>query len=704
MGAGSETMDDFGQLKKEKAKKGGAFKKGSKPRLAKKLAPTVKEVKTTLQVRHSPTPAVTVNHAESGAVPGTSTGFLAPDTSAEWAPAMKVNEAVRRVSGSAAEAGMGGGGTAAGAPSGKGRVRAKYDYDPRQFEPSVKLRCEKGDTFELLDDSNAEWWMVEDRNGETAYVPATYLELVARGRETVVMREHRLLFVPYVIAVQIIVTGLMMATTTTVVVDFAGSDSATTVSGPVISETGSTVSLSRPANYNFYVGPSVADIVKLGAYYPPCMRSDPALVAVNQAPVRALEHGGGVCATVGNPCQCNGSVIFGAGSNWNAPVLVSSDGSTVSTVCNTANFGTDPNSGTALSNECRCFHAPTGGAMAEAKDLGCCLLDGGSSAFTSSSSNCTGVGSWQGGRPCRAASCCVDPDLFPVGPDDPACAQKVSASFVDSASEDVCTATLKARPCCVGIYGECMMYSADQCDFFNGIYHAEKNLCSEVSCTEASCGLSEFANSDQPDQFYRLITSIFLHNGALQLTLVLMAQMSLMVDLERVIGWWRLAVIYLASGAGGNMLGGIIAPYQVSVGPVPALYGLAACLLVELQHGWDKAEKPKSVLCKYVFQIVVSFGLGLLPYQSNFANFGGVGIGLILGFVLLPWQAHSRAERAKHSATQVMAFMGTFAAFLILLTVQFGASDTECVGCTIFDCVDFVSDFCSIYGQRNPLL
>ena len=61
-----------------------------------------------------------------------------------------------------------------------------------------------------------------------------------------------------------------------------------------------------------------------------------------------------------------------------------------------------------------------------------------------------------------------------------------------------------------------------------------------------------FLRRNRPDQFYRLFTSLFLHAGLLHLMITLFVQFLFMRDLEKMIGWHRMAILYVGSGVGGE--------------------------------------------------------------------------------------------------------------------------------------------------------
>lgn len=69
------------------------------------------------------------------------------------------------------------------------------------------------------------------------------------------------------------------------------------------------------------------------------------------------------------------------------------------------------------------------------------------------------------------------------------------------------------RPCCIGLQGQCIITTLEHCDFMNGYFHEDANLCSQVDCMQDVCGMMDFLDTKSPDQVYRLFTSIFIHAG-----------------------------------------------------------------------------------------------------------------------------------------------------------------------------------------------
>jgi membrane associated rhomboid family serine protease len=104
----------------------------------------------------------------------------------------------------------------------------------------------------------------------------------------------------------------------------------------------------------------------------------------------------------------------------------------------------------------------------------------------------------------------------------------------------------------------------------------EENRGTNNTCTlEPVCQLpgSTFSIAN-PNQWYRFLTAIFLHGGVVHLLLNLSFQVNVGFQMEREMGWWRIALIYMISGAGGFIFGAPLSDIRIpTVGSSGALYG-----------------------------------------------------------------------------------------------------------------------------------
>ncbi|KAI5304006.1 hypothetical protein KEM56_006964 [Ascosphaera pollenicola] len=139
-----------------------------------------------------------------------------------------------------------------------------------------------------------------------------------------------------------------------------------------------------------------------------------------------------------------------------------------------------------------------------------------------------------------------------------------------------------------------------------------------------------------PNQWFRFIIPMFLHAGFIHIGFNLLTQLSMGVEKERQIGTIRFALIYLAAGIFGFILGGnFAAPMIASTGCSGSLFGIIALDLLDLFYSWRSRPNPVCELMIHIVTIVISLGLGLLPGLDNFSHIGGFAVGLVLGIVLL---------------------------------------------------------------------
>eukprot|EP00568_Trieres_chinensis_P017727 CAMPEP_0183329270 /NCGR_PEP_ID=MMETSP0160_2-20130417/84709_1 /TAXON_ID=2839 ORGANISM="Odontella Sinensis, Strain Grunow 1884" /NCGR_SAMPLE_ID=MMETSP0160_2 /ASSEMBLY_ACC=CAM_ASM_000250 /LENGTH=451 /DNA_ID=CAMNT_0025497459 /DNA_START=424 /DNA_END=1779 /DNA_ORIENTATION=- len=146
-------------------------------------------------------------------------------------------------------------------------------------------------------------------------------------------------------------------------------------------------------------------------------------------------------------------------------------------------------------------------------------------------------------------------------------------------------------------------------------------------------------------QWWRILTAPFLSVGAAHMLLNVAAQLEAAAFFEREWGSGRWIVLYMASAAGGTILGCIVDPDSVSVISTPALVGLFGAKLSEILccyffeqdkrqlEGWRPppgSEQIGGVLCWSTLLTL----LGLAPYMEFSAIGGGAIGGFVVGMVV----------------------------------------------------------------------
>ncbi|XP_065898696.1 inactive rhomboid protein 1-like isoform X2 [Dysidea avara] len=257
------------------------------------------------------------------------------------------------------------------------------------------------------------------------------------------------------------------------------------------------------------------------------------------------------------------------------------------------------------------------------------------------------------------------------------------------------------RPCCIGILAKCVIASLEYCNYMKGRYHEEAFLCSQVDCLRDTCGLISFVNEHEPDQFYRVWISLFLHGGWIHLLFTLIFNILVLGDVEMLIGWFPVSVIYLGSGFAGNIFGAIVIPYRPEVGPAGSIMGVMAAVLVYVVWEWKKFLYPKLELSKVLLIIVFFFCLGMFPYVDNFAHLGGLIGGLLLSAMVVPFYSlfngdlssgHKQVDQLKLILIIICAPL--FAIFYGALFIIFYEAQPNCYICQYLTCIPFSDTIC----------
>ncbi|KAK6463698.1 hypothetical protein DFJ63DRAFT_313007 [Scheffersomyces coipomensis] len=168
----------------------------------------------------------------------------------------------------------------------------------------------------------------------------------------------------------------------------------------------------------------------------------------------------------------------------------------------------------------------------------------------------------------------------------------------------------------------------------------ETNVCS----LSQLCGLQPIPmvnNAFIPDQWYRIITPIFLHAGFLHIIFNLLLQITMGPSIERSIGFIKFALIYIASGISGFLLGANFTPEGIaSTGASGALFGIVATNILLFVYCGKKNTNIYNTrhyglfILIMVGEIIVSLVLGLLPGMDNFSHIGGFAMGILMAVLL----------------------------------------------------------------------
>eukprot|EP00299_Pterocystis_sp_00344_P011705 c5505_g1_i1.p1 GENE.c5505_g1_i1~~c5505_g1_i1.p1 ORF type:complete len:624 (+),score=120.41 c5505_g1_i1:203-1873(+) len=258
---------------------------------------------------------------------------------------------------------------------------------------------------------------------------------------------------------------------------------------------------------------------------------------------------------------------------------------------------------------------------------------------------------------------------------------------------DVCD-EIVLRPCCFGLDGQCAVVAEDYCNALDGMWHDKKQLCSEVNCMEGLCGLGGFHGKD-PDQWWRLITPIFMHIGVIHLVFNLVFQLRVCAEIEETAGLWRTAAMYMISGIGGNVIASIFSPRSVSAGSSGALYGMIGVMTVDLFQTWQLLENKTFQLFRLIGMLVLVLGIGTLPWIDNWAHLGGFLVGVLCGIALLPFISFGKWDQRFKLLFRLIAVVALATAATVGIALFYKAPDPGfCSWCHYVDCVPYTSSLC----------
>jgi rhomboid protease GluP len=132
-------------------------------------------------------------------------------------------------------------------------------------------------------------------------------------------------------------------------------------------------------------------------------------------------------------------------------------------------------------------------------------------------------------------------------------------------------------------------------------------------------------------QYWRLLTSVFIHIGFTHLLFNTYALMVMGKFAEKIFNHGKLLLIFLFSGISGSLLSFIFSP-KISAGASGAIFGLLGAIVV---YGWKNSFLWRSGL---ITNLLIILGINLVfgmvaPGLDNYAHFGGLIGGAFLGFI-----------------------------------------------------------------------
>ena len=171
-------------------------------------------------------------------------------------------------------------------------------------------------------------------------------------------------------------------------------------------------------------------------------------------------------------------------------------------------------------------------------------------------------------------------------------------------------------------------------------------------------------------QWYRLVTAMFLHGGLIHIGFNMMILLDLGPVVEELYGSARYLFLYTTMGIASFLLSAFAGHF--SLGASGAILGLAGVLIAALgKRGGLQIREMRSRLISWVVTI---FAIGLLFRgfrTDNWAHFGGLATGYLLGRLLVDRPPLAGKERTRAYALGWLAGLVTIVSF-ILMFMHFG--------------------------------
>ncbi|MGW0706573.1 rhomboid family intramembrane serine protease [Streptomyces sp. NPDC002643] len=165
-------------------------------------------------------------------------------------------------------------------------------------------------------------------------------------------------------------------------------------------------------------------------------------------------------------------------------------------------------------------------------------------------------------------------------------------------------------------------------------------------------------------QWYRLVTSMFLHGSVMHIAFNMLSLWWLGGPLEAALGRVRYLTLYAVSGLAGSALTYLLsAQNQASLGASGAIFGLfgaTAVLMRRLRYDM------RPIIVLLVINLIITFGWSGIAWQ---AHVGGLVAGVVVGYAMV----HAPRERRALIQYGVAALVLIAAVVLVLVrTAQLG--------------------------------
>ena len=156
-------------------------------------------------------------------------------------------------------------------------------------------------------------------------------------------------------------------------------------------------------------------------------------------------------------------------------------------------------------------------------------------------------------------------------------------------------------------------------------------------------------------EWWRLLTYMFVHGGAMHLFMNMFALLYIGMFLEPLMGKFRFASAYLLTGVCAGLMSITFHPSGVGVGASGAIFGMYGVFLSMLTTSHLQKTLRKTLLRSILFFIVFNLMTGLQGNTDNAAHIGGLLSGIITGYAYYPGIAKHSLAGKQLATTLILA-------------------------------------------------
>lgn len=169
---------------------------------------------------------------------------------------------------------------------------------------------------------------------------------------------------------------------------------------------------------------------------------------------------------------------------------------------------------------------------------------------------------------------------------------------------------------------------------------SENPLIGPSAATLVRWGAKESALIVFNNQWWRLISPIFLHAGIIHIISNVFIQLRVGGYLNIIFGIRIWTWIYISSGIFGNLMSAVFLPESVGVGSSGAVLGMLSAWVVWIIFRWRKIPQQlhyqrNCQLGVVVVSLVITLALSFAPFVDYAAHFGGTINGMLWGLAFL---------------------------------------------------------------------